>query len=300
MGSFKLDAVPVAGRTGTELRKERPKCQNSMRQDKSRVMSHTTHIPKGLVGTKCTAQIKIAERNCSCLLDTGSQVTTISESFYNQCLSKHPIHSLNNLLNVEGANGQAVPYLGYIEVTIAFPKDFVGVDIEVPTLALIIPDLPSSLQPNVLVGMNTLDALYKDSSKMQNVPHVPSNFGYRDVLKILQIRQKQFTDGNIGLVRLPRNGHRVIPAGQSLVLHASTILRDRHTDKWAVLEHPSSPLPGGLIVKACLVTVDGHSQLPVLVTNTTDHDVTIPPRSVVAVCSTVCVSQRILYSHQRC
>lgn len=282
MGSFKLDAVPVTGRTGTELRKERPKCQNSMRQDKSRVMSHTTHIPKGLVGTKCTAQIKIAERNCSCLLDTGSQVTTISESFYNQCLSKHPIHSLNNLLNVEGANGQAVPYLGYIEVTIAFPKDFVGVDIEVPTLALIIPDLPSSLQPNVLVGMNTLDALYKDSSKMQNVPHVPSNFGYRDVLKILQIRQKQFTDGNIGLVRLPRNGHRVIPAGQSLVLHASTILRDRHTDKWAVLEHPSSPLPGGLIVKACLVTVDGHSQLPVLVTNTTDHDVTIPPRSVVA------------------
>lgn len=255
-----------------------------MQQQQIGVRSHIAQVPKGLVGTKCTAQIRIAGRNCTCLLDTGSQVTTIPEFYYNRHLLKHPINSLNNLLNVEGANGQAVPYLGYIEVTIAFPKDFVGVDIEVPTLALIVPDLPSSSQPNILVGMNTLDALYKDYSKIRNAPHTPPRLGYRDMLKILQIRQKQFTEGNIGLARLPGKDPKVIPAGQSLVLHTSATVRDLHKDKWAILEHPSSSMPGGLIVKACLVTIESqqHSHLPVVITNTTDHDIMIPPRCVVA------------------
>lgn len=253
-----------------------------MLHDHTGYRSHTTNLPKGLVGTKCTTQIRIAGKKCTCLLDTGSQVTTIPKSYYDQHLSKQPIHSLNNLLNVEGANGQAVPYLGYVEVTITFPKDFVGEDMEVPTLALIVPDFPS--QCNVLVGMNTLDVLYKSYSKMQNVQHIPPKLGYRDVLKILQIRQHQFTEGNIGLARLPGKDPKVIPAGQSLVICASVTVKDLHTDKWAILEHPISPLPGGLIVKACMVTVGNkqHSHLPVVITNTADHDVAIPPRCIIA------------------
>ncbi len=49
--------------------------------------------------------------------------------------------SLEYLLEVEGANGQAVPYLGYVELNLKFPKNFLGVEAEVPTLALIVPDL---------------------------------------------------------------------------------------------------------------------------------------------------------------
>ena len=281
---FKLKQVSVAGRTGATFRRQRSKCQIRMQQDNSRSTSQATTIPKGLVGTKCTAHIRIAGRKCTCLLDTGSQVTTIPESYYDQHLSEQPIHSLNNLLNVEGANGQAVPYLGYIEVTIAFPKNFVGVDMEVPTLALIIPELPSNSQADILVGMNTLDALYKDCSEMQNILYTPHQSGYRDVLKILQIRQKQFTEGNIGLARLPDKNPKTIPAGQSLVLCASVTIKELHTDKWAILEHPTSPLPGGLIVKTCIVTTENKKpfHLPVMITNTADHDITIPPRCIIA------------------
>lgn len=146
-----------------------PKCQTLMQHDPSRFISHTTNMPKSLVGTKCTAQKRPARRKCTRLLDTRSQVTTVFESYYDQHLSEQPIHSLNNLMNVEGANCKAVLYLGYVEVTIVFPKDFVGVGMEGPTLALIVSDLPSNSQPSVLVAMNMLDALYKDYSKMQNV-----------------------------------------------------------------------------------------------------------------------------------
>ena len=68
--------------------------------------------------------------------------------------------SLNNLLEVEGANGQAVPYLRYVELVLKFPREFLGIETEVPTLALVVPDLMN--MPQVLIGTNSLDALYHD------------------------------------------------------------------------------------------------------------------------------------------
>lgn len=68
-------------------------------------------VPKGLVGSRCTAKVNVAGQTWSCLLDTGSQVTTIPVSFYNEHLSDQPVHSLNELLHVEGAAGQSIPYL---------------------------------------------------------------------------------------------------------------------------------------------------------------------------------------------
>lgn len=70
------------------------------------------------------------------------------------------MNSLNDLLEVEGTNGQSVPYLGYVEATIKFPKSLLGADIEVPTLVLVVPDMCSTLS-SVLIGTNTLDVLYE-------------------------------------------------------------------------------------------------------------------------------------------
>ncbi|KAL0153919.1 hypothetical protein M9458_050768 [Cirrhinus mrigala] len=240
--------------------------------------------PRGLIGTRCTAQVDIAGTTFDCLLDTGSQVTTITQSFYNRNLCDLQIHSLDNLLEVESANGQNVPYLGYVEVTITFPRDFVGIRIEVPTLALVIPDLPSSFQPSILIGTNTLDELYKDFSQQKPQYFSPS-YGYKQVLKILELRQKQAVEGNVGLVRLPEKQSQMIPAGQSTVLCGTVSVQGVHPDKWVVVEHPSfSSLPGGLIVKTCVVTLGETKpcRLPVVISNPTVHDITIPARCIVA------------------
>lgn len=63
------------------------------------------HLPKGLVGTKTSATVNIAGREMNCLLDTGSQVTTVPQSFYEKHLSDLPINPLGDLLDVECANG---------------------------------------------------------------------------------------------------------------------------------------------------------------------------------------------------
>lgn len=97
--TFKLTRVPGVGHPGTELDQPRP-AKKSLPVQCAELMSSLNkkpHIPKGLIGSRCTAEIDVVGHKCQCLLDTGSQVTTIPVSFYNDHLSDSPfIHSMNS------------------------------------------------------------------------------------------------------------------------------------------------------------------------------------------------------------
>ncbi len=80
-------------------------------------------------------------------------MTTIFQSYYEQNVPNLPITFLENLVEIEGANGQTVHYLGYVEVKIRFPRDFLWSDGEVSTLVLVISETAVTAQPNVLIGI---------------------------------------------------------------------------------------------------------------------------------------------------
>ncbi|KAK0146798.1 Tafazzin [Merluccius polli] len=277
---------PEQGQTGTGRQKKCPK-------QKQRVfhMCSTSHtkkqsatLPKGLVGARCTAQVTIGGRECSCLLNTGSQVSTIPNSFYQETLSHLPIHSLSDLLEVEGANGQEVPYLGYIKVTISFLKNTFGVDIDIPTLALIVPDMRSTLS-SVLVGTNALDVLYEQYADVtpQNYQSLP--YGYRAVLKTLGARQRDTFDSSMGKVRLHSSDAETIAAGQTRVFEGSVSCRTTNSSQWVMVESPTAvSLPGGILVTDGLVNLPSKQPhcLPVILKNESDHDITLPPKVVIA------------------
>lgn len=271
------------GQTGAESKSSCPivnrvfkKCQIPRNQSAS--------LPKGLVGARCVAEVSIAGEKCHCLLDTGSQVTTVPKSFYEQHLSAYPINSLDDILEVEGANGLSVPYDGYIKVDITFPEEFLGATVEVATVALVVPDVKSHTQPLVLIGTNTLDILYEQQLNAKSPMRQPSLFGYRVVLKTLEMRRKQNTSGVLGHVRLRSNVPEVMSAGQTVVVEGSVAVPGG-VDKCVVVEHPSdSSLPGGVFVKRCLLTPSNGQpvRVPVVLKNETEHDIAIPPRCMIA------------------
>lgn len=85
--TFKLETVSVIGRTGTVAGQSCPaikKHRTCANLKTSSIRTPTYTLPKGLVGSKCTALVKIAGSDCNCILDSGSQVTTVSETFYKQ------------------------------------------------------------------------------------------------------------------------------------------------------------------------------------------------------------------------
>lgn len=141
-------------------------------------------------------------------------------------------------MEVEAANGQSVPYLGHIS-QVTFPRDFLGSDVEVSTLALVIPVTGGTAQPKVLIGTNTLDLAYNkhleaNGSVCQAIP-----FGYRVVIQTTEHRRQQKENSSIGIFRLPGVDPAVVPAGQNVVLEGMVSVRGQVAEKWAVMELPS-------------------------------------------------------------
>ncbi|CAI5682868.1 unnamed protein product [Oreochromis niloticus] len=193
------------------------------------------------------------------------------------------IEPLYDLLEVEGANGLPVPYLGYIKITITFPEQFLGKECDVPTLALVVPDSGTS-GFHVLIGTNTLDVAYNMHKEKGPVIHHTSADGYKTVLKVLQLRHEQCHDSNIGVVRMHGKEKKVVPAGETVVLEGTVAVKGFQSEKCAIVEYPTSSLPGGLLVKACLLNIPTRSpcRLPVVISNASEHDITIPAKSVIA------------------
>lgn len=257
--AFKLEPVPVKGRTGTTAYQQCPTNQKLAECAKLKKSTKGTwQLPKGLVGSRCTAVVNISGQDCHCLLDTGSQVTTIPVSLYNLHFSDQPVKPLHDLLQVEGAAGQAVPYIGYIETTIMFPQDFLGTAFEVPTLAPIVPDVRPGSQSSVLIGMITLEALYTQYDN-DNSTFLPTLFGYHAVLKVLQVRHQQNQERNI---RLASKTPVLIPDGQTIVVDGTAELPAPSRGQCALIEHSPVPLPGGLCVANCLITLEATIHNP--------------------------------------
>lgn len=56
------------------------------------------------------------ERKAKALVDTVSGISTISEKFYRENLQHRELQSLYDILQIECANGESLPYLGFVEV----------------------------------------------------------------------------------------------------------------------------------------------------------------------------------------
>lgn len=70
------------------------------------------NILQPIVGDANESPAIVNDVSCTCLVDTGSQVTTICKSFIEKHLLNLPISPLQDLLFAEGAGGQDVLYVG--------------------------------------------------------------------------------------------------------------------------------------------------------------------------------------------
>ena len=226
-------------------------------------------ILKRLVGRKCTANVTVSGVESNCLIDTGSQVTTVSQSFYDEYLSECPIEPVDNILEVDGANGLPIPYLGYVELNMKFPKEFIASEPEVQTLALVVHDNRSNSSIQVLIGTNTLDPLYEEFCDDDTLK-ATTLCGYVQVLKALQHRHQQYSSGTLGIVKLRGSTPEVIPAGQKVLLQGFIGARAVGSEEWALMEEPSnSNLPGGIFRDRCLITIPTQApyKVPVILRN---------------------------------
>ena len=74
-----------------------------------------------MVGGSPEIDVKIHNIQCTAFLDTGSQITTVSKSFYQNNLSHISLQNCQNLLRIEGVGGDVLPYLRFIVCELTIP-----------------------------------------------------------------------------------------------------------------------------------------------------------------------------------
>ena len=101
-----------------------------------------------LVGRANEKQIFINGHPVTALLDTGSQVTHVSQDF---CLAKGiRIHPINQLVNIEGTGRDKIEHVGYIEAKLSLPMGSHTFEIE--ALLLVLPTTEYQKRVPVAIG----------------------------------------------------------------------------------------------------------------------------------------------------
>ena len=98
---------------------EQPNLETSEKEEAHKLAQEKNNPWARLIGRANEEQIMINGHPVTALLDTGSQVTHISEAF---CQTNNiQIHPLDKLVETEGTGGDLIKYIGYIEATLNPP-----------------------------------------------------------------------------------------------------------------------------------------------------------------------------------
>ena len=210
------------------------------------------------------------------LIDTGSQITTVSRSYVSKVTSK-PIQPLGNILNVQGAGGNSIPYLGYVELAINLIPEYPKCSVAVPVL--VVEDTEHNARVPFIIGVNLIRQtrdhatnLAGDNFVQKLRPATAVCIGFRAVR--LRDRHLERSGGVISSVRAVRN--EVIPSGMSRIIpgYSKSIVP---MPECVAITHASKDGIAEVGVAPALIQVSPDtSYVPVPMLNTTDHDIVIP------------------------
>ncbi|CAG2226423.1 unnamed protein product [Mytilus edulis] len=239
-----------------------------------------------LVGKCPTVSAYVAGFKVNCLVDTGSTVTTVTESFYNRFLRRCTDLQTDITFNLKGANGTCIPYIGYVEVDI----DIMGQ--RLPNRGVLIVKDPIDSYTRIrkenvpgLLGMNVISLCKKllqedyGNQYSEEVTEIAENFKLRELFKACDKNEHCNT---IGFVKLCSNSPVRIPANSVIILNGTGPNLPRLYD--AVVEplHTSGHLPSTFIVVHTFVTVR-NGRLTFRVANIGDDDIWLAPRTRVGI-----------------
>lgn len=250
-------------------------------------------LMKKIVGKCPDVTVSVQGVDVCCLLDTGAQVSTLTEAFYQEHLAARPgieLLDISQVMKVVGTQGAVVPYRGYVELDLMIADNlFPGVGFLVVRDPVNTPIASRKIEVPGVIGSN----VFRDVKEALVQKHGQD---YKDVLT-------QSTDGQkwaavismyeelvvaneehvAGKVRIGADKPVLIPAGSVQVVPASVTPSSRGLVYYAVVEEVDTlALPKGIKIGPTCVAVDKRGQIPCSVVNTSTDDVYLYPRTQIA------------------
>lgn len=172
-------------------------------------MDHKSEAINKLVGSSPKVVVSMGGVNVNCLLDSGSEITSVTEDYYNQYFRDQvALNSTVDLIKVYAANGMSLPCVGYFVTDIVFNKQIFR-EIAVLVVKNPVDKLARKRKSEIpgVLGCNVFKHLYdKENTMFANCSELQTavkKYGER-VVFCDKISTEVHNDGNcdLGFVRL--------------------------------------------------------------------------------------------------
>ena len=247
-----------------------------------------------LIGRKSLLKCFISGYAATVLFDSGSQVSIIDRSWRDTFIPNYPARPLEELLdqgeslNVYAANGQSIPYDGWVELTV----NLMGNDN--PNLAIQVPFLVSQLslpQPGrTLLGANVLQEMINGQESSTDA-HATIIGLLRRALGVEEeqaeamvnfIHARKTPDHSLATIRVGRE-EVTIPAGKTFHVRCRVPPSFDTSDSVVLYESPEeSTILEHLSVGEGLLEISKNRWplVHVPISNHTKHEITLPKRTL--------------------
>lgn len=217
-------------------------------------------VRKNGIGNCPKGKVQVGGVVIECVLDTGSSISTVSQSFYERYLSHCPLQDTRSQLRIKATNNLDVPYLGY------FQTDVCMLGFELKNVGFFVRSVNSDNECEALVGTNILTKLSRrvhDSGKWDQLVG-GSNFDVWGDCLLLCREQQVVEDDNpvLGHIRLLEDV--MIPPRTSMIVPATT---RRMPIAYCALVQGDRNLPQRLSVKESYSPVSKDGIIPVGIMN---------------------------------
>lgn len=240
---------------------------------------------------KCpTVKLNIAGIIVTCLLDTGSMVSTITESFFNKnLLPKLKLHKDKTWLQLRAANGLEIPYIGYVETDIFVPS--INKTIKDRGI-LIVKDVPGSQRNDIpgLIGMNVISQCAELLQKQMGPSYLKQIECDETMVNwISAFKDCRKTDIK-GFARVAGDRKVCIPANSVSIINVIGPSQKLSVEKTISIEPLSK---NGELILVESVCTSSQNRYPVRVANIKSTDLWLEPNSRVGIIREVdCVYSR--------
>ena len=245
--------------------------------------SDSVDNPPDLFGAPNETNINLNSNVYKSLLDTGSTVSTVSLKCHSQ-MKDSVLYPLADMLHIECADGQDLPYFGYTEAVLQIP----GIeDSTRNVLLLVVPDAPYNAKVPILLGTNVLKPLMDDLSKSnppkRAYPALTStwNLAFKSIHRFRKDLGKR--KGRLGVLKSAVSETVRIPRNQRVTVDCA-IAKGVHFSEGLCMVHSAveANLPAAVEIAPFVVWYNGDKAIvPVEISNMSTHPLLIQPHQLV-------------------
>ena len=230
-----------------------------------------------MIGEANETEILVCGKNVSALIDTGAMVSSMSEEFYNTIEPKPVLHQLTEFqFDVFAADGQKLPYIGYIEAEVCAPY-LANSDNTILSLILITQATEYRQRVPVIIGTNIIRIF----SSMKEISDTKFSDAWNMAFEVMNGKKS---------VPVKSTNSFPLTIGPNEVKRVHGLVRNKHQISTAVTGQVDTSQSGSLLVCPRVVSLGECSKkvkIPVRICNLSAKAIEIKPRSLICSISEV-------------